>query len=305
MKYILIIILIILIIVTLISIKIYEKYSNIKLDIGNEITKYFYKLGLSILQKKDFNNDINYNEHFFFQSLPTHIKYEFDDIHNCLISQGINYENFSNIPDVTLWEIINDNRLIFWKCLKPLINKILDETFKKCDLIKKVEYPIIHFRCADTPFLKHSSYFFQYYPFFIEALEKSFKINNKRYDKIQIMYCNFHNSNDNQKKSCDIYSKSLQDFLKENNFDSEIICNSNIDDFATLFYSPVVISTSSSFSFMSGFFGNGVYISTELIDKKTCNLCNEIILHDYNLKHENVDDYNNTDVVVNLLKNKK
>jgi hypothetical protein len=50
--------------------------------------------------------------------------------------------------------------------MKPLINKILDETFQKCGLKKDVYNPIIHFRCADTPFIKGNGYHLQYYSFF-------------------------------------------------------------------------------------------------------------------------------------------
>ena len=39
-----------------------------------------------------------YNDHFFFKSLPQFIKYEYDDIYNCLTSKGITYNNISNHP---------------------------------------------------------------------------------------------------------------------------------------------------------------------------------------------------------------
>ena len=298
-----IIIILIILIIFLIIPKVYEYYDNIKLDIGNQISAYFFHLGLAILQKKNFvNNEKNsHKNNFFFQSLPSHIKYEFDDIYNCLSSKGIKYENFSSIWDIAAWEIEENDRYYFWKCMKPLIHKILNETFKKCGLEKKIKYPIIHFRCADTPFNYHPSYHFQYYSFFTNALDKL----NKKYDKILLMSCSFHKSNENRIKSCNIYTNSLQDYLKKNKYDSEIICNSNIDDFATLFYAPAIISTGSSFSFMSGFFGNGIYISTELKSDGSynCNSCNDIILQGYNLLHENVIDYHDTAKVINLLKN--
>jgi len=287
--------------------KISEYYDNVKLDIGNRLSAYFFNLGLAILQKKDFINDEKYvyDSHFFFQYIPGTIKYDFDDIHNCLISKGIKYEDFSKIWDVSGWEIETDERYYFWQCMKPLVHQILDDTFKKCNLDKKVEYPIIHFRCADTPFNKHSMYHFQYYPFFKDALEKIFIKLNKRYDNLYIMSCNLHKSNDTMKESCNIYVNSLQEYLKDNNFNSEIVCNSNIDDFATLFYAPAIISTSSSFSFMSGFFGNGIFISSELKNKKEedCKSCNNVILYGYNLSHEKVNDYNDTETIIDKLKN--
>ena len=47
--------------------------------------------------------------------------------------------------------------------MKDLIHKILDETLIKSNLKKQIDYPVIHFRCADTPFARHSKYHFQKY----------------------------------------------------------------------------------------------------------------------------------------------
>ena len=290
-------------------------YDNQKIDIGNDLCKYFYNLGLAILQKQDFNNKFKYDfkNHFLFESLPNYIKYEFDDIYNCLNSKGIKYENFSKEKDFSIWAIINSEQLNFWQCMKPLVHKILDETFIKCGLEKKVNYPVIHFRCADTPFIKLHYYHFQYYSFFTDALEKIFNKINKRYDKLYLMSCSFHKSSNNNKKSCNIYTNSLQDFLKEKNFDTQVICSSPLDDFATLFYAPIVISTGSSFSFMSGFFGNGEFITTSVENDfwgipinhlSITKFENDTVLYDYNLTHNKVNDYHDTNFVINLLKNK-
>jgi hypothetical protein len=285
-----------------------EYYNNLKLDVGNQICIYFYRLGLAILQKKNFNNVTTtytiYDDIFFFKSLPTFIKYEFDDIYNCLISKDVTYDNFSNIDPHSIWELRDNRRIHFWTCMKPLVHKILDNTFKNCGLYKNVNYPIIHFRCADTPFIKHFAYHFQYYSFFKKALEKiSIKL-NKKYDNLYIMSCSFHKSNDHIMELCNTYSNSLRYFLKKHNYNSEIICNSNIDDLATLFYAPAVISTSSSFSFMSGFFGNGVFITTENAQNSDCTACNDIMLYNFNLSHEKVDSYYDTDIVIAQLANK-
>jgi hypothetical protein len=294
-------------ILLLILIKIKENFDNIKLDIGNEICYYFTNLGLSILEKKDFYNNkgsygSEYKEIFFFQSLPSFIKYEYDDIYDCFVSNNISYEYIASIYNLGTWEL-NDNKLYyFWSCMKPLINKILDEAFQTSGLKKEVNNPIIHFRCADTPFVKQNGYHFQYYSFFKEALTKiSIKTNNK-YESIDIMSCSFHNSDNKMQESCKIYTESLKRFLKEIGYNSNIVCNSNIDDFATLFYAPAVISTNSSFSFMSGFFGNGIFISTEFIKDEKCSSCKDFTLYGYNLMHNLVGDYNNTDDVISLLK---
>ena len=259
---------------------------------------------MSILKKEDFTNDNGnaFNDHFFFKSLPQFIKYEYDDIYDCLASKSVTYDNISNQFDVGSWEIQNNNQYDFWICMKPLIRKILDDTFQKCDLVKNVDNPIIHFRCADTPFNGHLGYNFQYYSFFKDSLKKISTKLNKKYDKVDIMSCSFHNSGKEQQESCSIYSKSIQEYLKTIGYESNIICNSNNDDFATLFYAPAVISTQSSFSFMSGLFGKGIFISTEYLQDKQCDNCNDNILHGYNLVYK--DDFNKTDQVIDLLKQK-
>ena len=55
---------------------------------------------------------------------------------------------------------------------------------------------------------------------------------------------------------------------------------------------------------MSGFFGKGMFISTELVEGKKCDKCGDFTEYGYNLLHNQVDDYNNTDTVINLLKQK-
>ena len=141
--------------------------------------------------------------------------------------------------------------------------------------------------------------------FFKEALNQISNKLNKIYDHVDIMSYNTHNSFKENMISCKKYADSLQDYLNEIGYNSNIICNSNIDDFATLFYAPAVISTSSSFSFMSGFFGHGILISTEHEERKKCDLCDDFILYGYNLKHEFVNDYYDTDNVISILKKTK
>ena len=54
----------------------------------------------------------------------------------------------------------------------------------------------------------------QYYSFFKESLEKISTKLNKKYDKVNIMSCSTHNSSKEQQDLCDIYSKSLKEYLK-------------------------------------------------------------------------------------------
>ena len=293
-----------------------ENFENIDADIGNILSDYFINLGLSILEKKDFYSkkhyfdDNRYYDYFFFKSLPTFIKYEHDDIYNNLTSKDISFnKHYLNHLSYMINDEIDNNingnnykKYYFWVYMKPLIHKILDDTFKQCDLVKKVDNPIIHFRCADTPFVRLDDYNFQYYSFFKNSLEEINNKLNKNYKTIDIMYSNKHKSSNNEQKACDIYINSLQDYLKNIGYETNIINNSNIDDFATLFYAPAVISTCSSFSFMSGAFSDGIFISPYFYEDKYKNEpFNKL---PYILKHNLVNDYYDTDAVIHLLKQK-
>ena len=59
------------------------------------------------------------------------------------------------------------------------------------------------------------------------------------------------------------------------------------------------------FSFMSGFFGKGLFYSGGHIEEKDkkagCTMCNKWLINKYEIKHSMVDDYHDTDKVIQLL----
>jgi hypothetical protein len=291
-----------------------EGFESIKVDIGNELSHYFYKLGLCVLQKKDFEylqmvtgEKTTTSEHFFFQSLPTFLKYDYDDIHDNLNAHGIAEENFYDkmghiIHGLSSHEMANDTRYYFWTCMKPLVQKILDDAFEKSGLTRTVPNPIIHFRCSDTPFLRYEGYHLQAYSFFKKALEVIADKIKQPIKTVDIVSFVSHKAGESEQKSCNIYLNALRDYLVGEGYQVNLADNSNIDDFASLFYAPAVISTGSSFSFMSGFFGKGVFITTELDAGKLCNACSDITLYEYNLPHTLVKDYYDTGDVIDLLR---
>jgi hypothetical protein len=266
---------------------------NIDINIGNYLSAYFFNLGLCILQKKDFNYNIDKNINFI-KYLPNNIKYDdkMNEINNNLIKNGITYNYISKQEDVALW-FINDNKIInFWICLKDLIYEILDNALKKSNLYEDIKYPIIHFRCSDTPFVLHRQYHFAKYEFYKNALEKINEYSSNKKKKVILLSCNTHLSND--KVSCTKYSKLLSNYLNSIGYKTDIKCGSNIRDFATMFYSPGVISIGSSYSFMAGFFGNGIFISSEHIEedqeKKGCSTCDDWMIEG-KVKHKYIPDY--------------
>ena len=279
--------------------------TNINIDIGNCLSNYFYYLGLSILKKTNFKFEVK-NENFI-KKLPSFIKYNHDEIYNTFKVNSITLNTFKTkikSPN-SIWFMDDNFNYNFWLCMKDLVYTILNDALIKSNLKKKVDYPVIHFRCADTPFVRNSQYHFQKYKFYKEILDKINIDTNKNYKKVILLSCSFHRSDDNNKHACETYTNSLSDYLKSINYEPFIECNKNIEDFATLFYAPAVISIGSSFSFMSGFFGKGKFYSGGHIDendkKSNCTLCNKWLITDYDVKHSSINDYYDTKKVISIL----
>ena len=278
--------------------------NNVSLNVGNELSAYFYDLGKAIINQENFKYK-QYNE-IFFKNLPIDIKiYELNNIYNCFIQNNITSQFFiENNYKEALWECINKDKENYNKCMKPIINKILNDTFIKSNLVKNMKEIIIHFRCADVPFVKHYAYHFQKYQYFKDALDDIKQTIST--NKVIILYNNSHLSNERNMNACNIYVDELKKYIINLGYNVNIESYSNIDDFAMMFYAPAVISTHSSFSFMSGFFGMGKFISAghfyekNIIEK--CDNCDNWLYKGYDLNHKDVVDYYDTTTVINQLK---
>jgi len=273
-------------------------------QLGNYLSTYFHQLGKSILLKQDFScksPDIT-----FVKYLPNYIKYEYDDIYNDFIKNGITETMFNttyNCPECA-WFVDDKKKETFWLSMKPLVHKLIDDALTKANLKIVVDMPTIHFRCADTPFIKHSQYHFQRFSFFKQAINDLQNKMGTSIAKILLLSCNFHNSTTKEQDSCNKYANLLKTYLEDIGYSIEIQCDSAERDFATLFYSPAVISSGSSFSFMSGFFGDGIFISGGHIEENsadTCHNCGDWLYKGFDIKHSAVLDYYNTDLVGKLL----
>ena len=284
-----------------------EQFENIPIDIGNYLSDYFYNLGTSILLQKDYSYappDVD-----FFRNLPTSIPYSSIDpsIYANLTANGITHDEFIKKFDckVCLWFVNNNMNHAFWTSMRPIINSILDETLIKSNLKKVVEYPVIHFRCADTPFVRHGQYHFQKYKFYKKTLERINSTLSQSYSKVILLSCNFHRSDEEKKVACGSYTSSLSEYLKSISYEPIVECKSNIEDFATIFYAPAVISIGSSFSFMSGFFGKGLFFSgghrEESDAEGGCDTCNNWLDYTDEIKHNTVKDYYKAEQVIKIL----
>lgn len=293
--YILLIIIIILIIFLKGELRFFEHMDNIStpIPIGNYLCREFYLMGCSFRNNKDYTPSYSNIPHF-----PTNFICD-TNIHKQLLTLP---DYVFNISDrVGTW-CCNDNNInSFWYILKPYINKILNELFTKNNLQNKVDYPVIHYRCSDVPFVKHFHYHLVKYKFYKDALEE-LKKNGINTQSINLMSCNTHINNNTEK--CNQYTQSLKKYLEDLGYNVIMSCGTNIDDFATIFYSPASISNGSSFSFMSGYFGNGIFISEGHVDEhninKKCTNCNWL-KSGYTLLHKDVDNYYDTDTVIKQL----
>ena len=274
--------------------------SELGIGIGNWFSAYFHELGYCITKKEDFNFDVGDLE--FIKYFPSELKYKYDDIYNEFEKNEINRGWFETEKQqgLSMWFVLDKKTEVFWTIMKPLIKNIYDDAFSKSNLVKKIDRPVIHFRCSDIPFNKGKDYTFQKYEFFKKALSEIEKRQIK-YDEVIICYCNTHRAENGNQKACDVYAKSLGEYLQFIGYKSMIQCQSNIDDFSTLYHAPACISSGSSFSFMSGFFGNGIYISGGHDDINNKNEPGDWLYKGYNLKHADVPDYHDTDDVITKL----
>jgi hypothetical protein len=265
-------------------------------QIGNRFSVYFTEMGLAFRDGKDFTdtcfNDksdplYNYLPHFL--PIDKDVQVALQTVPQKAIDEIKYFASFWGS-----WGIKNDDDLLFWTYLKPTAHRILSDMFIKLGLDKKTNnLPIIHFRCSDVPFERNPHYRVQRFDYYKDSLNE-LKHKGINASNIFIMYNNGHLSSKEQCNTCDSYVEMLRDYLFSIGTETHIISGSNIEDFAKLFYSPAVISTGSSFSFISAFLGNGYFITTPTEIDTKCKKCHWI-KSDYMIFHEDVKSYYDLD----------
>ena len=205
------------------------------------------------------------------------------------------YDSHAEAPGGSAWSVDSEEGKQFWDAMKPYIHRIIDDSLTKSELRITQRNPIIHYRCSDVPFNRHPWYHLAKYNFYKDAL--------KGYNSVDIFSCHTHASKDNNKETCHKYVELLTKELETNGIKVNVMCGHFIEDFAKMFYAPLVISPGSSMSFMAGYFGHGKLITTghekEGTDAK-CTICTgEYLLH------SQVPDYFDVDAVHKMLKDDK
>lgn len=280
-----------------------ENFENIPENIGNVLVGYFHGYSVSICNQTNFTHNIESSSDII-KYLPTNITFD-PELYSKFNNSNITLEKLTQTEVVALWHCDKDWIIDLWTILKPKIHSILSDALSKSGLSSiHNKYPIIHLRCADVPFSKHRQYFLQRYDFFKDALSRVDFSNNP--DKtVVITSCSTHLSWEREQESCSKYVKNLMDYLDSEGYNCITQCKTNVEDFVDIFYAPFVISTGGSFSFISGFFGDGEFVSTEHKEenKSTCNNsnCNRVFIKGYNISHSVVDSYYDVDSVYKLL----
>ena len=166
------------------------------------------------------------------------------------------------------WDLNNTvNGELFWAKSRSFLNELLSTVFEKLKLpkVKLQNDPILHFRCSDIPFVNHEDYHFIKYNYFDWVKGK---ILSDNYSHWYIITACGHGINDDKKDEycniCKHYLNSLQEYINDKlEVSTTVLQNrSALEDFASFFFAPILISaTSSSLSFMAGVASDGKYFT--------------------------------------------
>lgn len=294
------------------------------MDIGNYVSSYYYFLMKSILTDDDGesfsydyeNNWLKIREQpaknlNFVKFLPKYISREtLLPYTNMLKSQGITKANFFEGKynfDVGIWILQSEKQIAAAKIVKPLLQRVINSALQESNVawspIKNIGHVVIHFRCADTPFVRTNEYHFQKYSYYDRALEYIYDRAGTDYNReITILSYTKHRSDSNNQTACMKYAESLKRHFLDNKFTVSVRTSSNVEDFATMFYAPAVISSTSSFSFMAGFFGYGIYVQPDPYNN--AEIHEDWVLQDASLEHALVLDYYDVEKTCSLLMDK-
>ncbi len=240
-------------------------------NIGNTLTDYIQELGAAWARGETFEWGDRFEGRFFYENLPTRLEKP----------PGKEFTLPKGYRD---WIIDTDEKKKFYEDLKPYVHDILDQALKKTKDVNTAhgKAPVIHFRCSDAPFSCSTGkgtdhcfdYHFQKYEFYKKALTGQ--------KEAEILTCNKHNSNDDMKKACIEYSQLLKQELESTGITVQLrMCEGDaLEDFAKMFYAPLVVSIGSSMSFMAGFYGHGKFVTSgHIVENEdgtvenTCRIC--------------------------------
>jgi len=285
-----------------------EMFLDPTFQIGNYLSCYFHDMALAFSQGKNFETTSpSTDSKSFAKYLPTKVPLD-RAVQASFLNAGITHKKLMDELNqiggcYSAWDVLTKDRETLWTIMKPVANGILKEALKKAKLDRTIDAPVIHYRCSDVPMERNPYYHFQKYEYFKKALSTIKQKLGTMTNKVYICYCNTHIASENNQRVCDEYSKNLVSYLQSLGYTVMTKCDKIDEDFATLFYAPAVIGTGGSFSFMAGFFSDGLFYSSMYDETKDRELkdSNGWLLNGYTLKHSEVSDYYDTKTVINSL----
>lgn len=257
-------------------------------NIGNKLAVYFFRMGLAWSKNETFVWNGEDAETDFFKHLPRSVPPPPSD--EIIIPDP----EYKELHVTGVWRINTHRLKMFWDSMKPYVHKYTHEALVKSNFFEKRKeelLPVIHFRCSDFPFDRCSEAHFQKYSFFKNVLK------SRNIHKVKLITCNRWNSDRAKEDACKTYFDLLVDELSPYAKIYPVFCRDVLEDFAEMFYAPLVISTGSSMSFMAGYFGNGQLITGGHVDESYPN--DECLICDgsYDLFHRDVENYYDTEKV--------
>ncbi len=190
--------------------------------------------------------------------------------------------------------------LEYWQTMRPII-----KAFYKQNLpIQQVNVPVVHFRCADAPFIRHPCYHLTKASTVDWMAEK---IIERGYDEVILLSCNKHQSK--LINNCGAFADFYTQVFSEHGIKVTRKCGKVLQDFATMYYAPILISlNSSSYSFMAGiakdphnYITSNMGVESGGIYKKQVQ-ADWLFASEQPLMHCEVNDYSNTTEVTTKLK---
>ena len=276
---------IIVILITIIFTKLTNKIYKVKnYAIGNTLSSYFALYFYCCKSKKKISINTKHKSSII-KHLPKNLPFQ-----SINVEFDINVLK-ENIKTASLWQ----NNFKVWKSLQPIVKKCIKNSANLSNIITPKYKCVIHFRCADVPFVKHDSYHLLKYSWYSKAINLALRYKN--FTKIHIIMCNTHHSN-KLSYLCNDLVKDLQSFiLKTFNIQSILICNKPDEDFLIMYNSNILIGCMSSFSFFAGLASDNLYIlptfekeDDSFVDPISCRK-NMVFIRKEFFKHKDINDY--------------
>jgi hypothetical protein len=222
--------------------KFIKKYNS---NLGNILSDYFYNkyannkiinISISDNNVKDLYNAIVMNDKYINYTSNYNFAYGDKDKYDSNKWHSLGREGFMN----------------FWKEIRPIVKNVYDVTAP--DIYKNVKYPVIHFRCSDSPFNRHNDY---HIPKLSTIKWISTILKQRNINKVIFLSCSghrtIHECDKPNKIICNKLSYFYMDLFEDYGIKCIPHCGPIIDDFFMMIYSPLLISlNSSSFSFIAG-----------------------------------------------------